>query len=123
MKGTCSICGTVIRTHKSSLRTARQNFLIAMRKHQWKNHRTTMIARIKAGKASSENNPTVQDFISALQGAPQRAIAVYRELRSKDWIKLKQVMDAIEGLLPVEALATWKAIEALHDTYDLKVKK
>jgi hypothetical protein len=76
-----------------------------------------MISRIKAGKASSENNPTVQDFITALQGAPQRAILIYKELRKKDWLKLKQVMDAMEPIMPIEMLATWKAVEAVHDTY------
>ena len=79
-----------------------------------------MISRIKAGKARSEDNPTIQDFIQALQGAPQRAIAVYEELRKKDWMKLKRVMDAIETLLPLEALATWRAVEAVHDTYILR---
>ena len=83
----------------------------------WGKHRTTMIARIKAGKAASDDNPTVQDFVSALQGAPQRAIAVYRTLRKKDWMKLKRVMDAIEPIMTIEMKATWKAVEAVHDTY------
>ena len=122
MKGTCSICGKVVRTHASKRRTARQNFLIAMRKHQWGEHRTTMIARIKAGKQRSVDNPTVQDFISALQGAPQRAIAIYTEMRKKDWMQLKRVMDAIEGLLNPTQLATWKAVEAVHDAYIIRVK-
>jgi len=75
-----------------------------------------MISRIKAGKRSSPDNPTVQDFVTALQGAPQRAIAVYKTLRKKDWIQLKRIMDAMEPIMPVEMLATWKAIEAFHDT-------
>lgn len=82
----------------------------------WSKHRTTMIARIKAGKARSNDNPTVQDFIVALQGAPQRAIQVYEELRKRDWIHLKRVLDAMEPIMPVEMRATWKAIEAFHDT-------
>jgi len=89
----------------------------------WSKHRNTMIARIKAGKRRSENNPTVQDFITALQGAPQRAIAIYEELRSKDWIQLKQVLDAMEPIMPVEMKATWKAIEAFHDTRTLRSSK
>lgn len=116
MKGTCSICGMEIRSHASSKNSAKSNFLKAMRKHQWKNHRTTMISRIKAGKNSSNENPTVQDFVSALQGAPQRAIQVYEKLRKKDWMKLKRVMDAVEPIMPTEMKATWKAIEAFHDT-------
>jgi len=116
MKGTCSICGHVIRSHASAKNSAKTNFLKAVRKHVWSKHRTTMISRIKAGKRRSENNPTVQDFITALQGAPQRAIQIYEELRSKDWIQLKQVLDAMEPIMPVEMRATWKAIEAFHDT-------
>lgn len=116
MKGTCSICGAVIRSHASSKNSAKANWLKAMRKHMWKNHRTTMIARIKAGKRASDENPTVQDFISALQGAPQRAIQIYKTLRKKDWLTLKRVMDAMEPILPLEMRATWKAIEAFHDT-------
>ena len=82
-----------------------------------------MIARIKAGKQRSQDNPTIQDFISALQGAPQRAITIYTDLRKKDWMQLKRMMDAIEGLLSVEALATWKAVEAVHDAYIIRVRK
>lgn len=116
MKGTCSICGKTIRSHASTKNSAKANFIKAVRKHQWGRHRNTMIARIKAGKQASNGNPTVQDFITALQGAPQRAIMVYKELRKKDWIKLKQVLDAMEPIMPVEMRATWKAIEAFHDT-------
>jgi hypothetical protein len=116
MKGTCSICGMVIRSHASSKNSAKANFIKAMRKHQWNNHRNTMISRIKAGKRRSENNPSIQDFITALQGAPQRAMQIYMELRKKDWMKLKTILDAMEPIMPVEMLATWKAIEAMHDT-------
>lgn len=106
----------IIRSRASEKNSARTNLLKAVRKHIWKNHRTAMIGRIKAGKRASDGNPTVQDFISALQGAPERAIQVYKKLRGKDWMKLKQVLDAMEPIMPVEMLATWKAIEAFHDT-------
>lgn len=106
----------VIRSHASSKNSARANFIKAIRKHQWKNHRTTMIARIKAGKSRNADNPTIQDFITALQGAPQRAIQIYSELRKRDWIQLKRVLDAMEPIMPIEMRATWKAIEAFHDT-------
>jgi len=116
MKGTCSICGEVIRSHRSEKNSAKANFLKAMRKHQWKMHRNTMIARIKAGKQRSADNPTVQDFISALQDAPGRAFLIYRKMRERDWMVLKRTMDAIETIMPLEMKATWKAIEAVHDT-------
>ena len=116
MKGTCSICGETIRSRKSSKGTARANFLKAVRKHMWKYHRNTMIARIKAGKKASDENPTVQDFIEALKTAPGRAFSIYQKMRQKDWMVLKRTMDAIETILPIEMKATWKAIEAVHDT-------
>lgn len=82
-----------------------------------------MIARIKRGKRLSEENPSIQDFISALQGAPQRAISIYTEMRKRDYMQLKRVMDAIEGLLNPTQLATWKAVEAVHDAYVIRVRK
>jgi len=115
LKGTCSICGMVIRSHASTKNSAKANFLKAMRKHQWKNHRTTMISRIKAGKRRSHDNPTVQDFISALKDAPGRAFNIYQKMRLRDFNTAKQVLDALEPVLPIEIRVTWKAIEAIHD--------
>lgn len=74
-----------------------------------------MIARMKAGKKASEDNPTIQDFISALKEAPARAFRIYQKLRKRDFNIAKQVLDALEPLLPPEMRATWKAIEAIHD--------
>jgi len=115
LKGTCSICGATIRSHASAKNSARANFLKAVRKHMWKNHRTTMISRIKAGRKASDNNPTVQDFVSALQDAPGRAFSIYEKLRARDFKVAKQVLDALEPILPVEVRVAWKAIEAIHD--------
>ncbi|MBA7549781.1 hypothetical protein ES705_42276 [subsurface metagenome] len=115
MKGTCSICGMTIRSHASTKHSAKSNFLKAVRRHQWKNHRNTMISRIKAGKRASKNNPTVQDFISALADAPGRAFSIYQKMRAKDFLTAKQVLDALEPVLPIEIRVTWKAIEAIHD--------
>lgn len=115
MKGKCSICGATIRSHASKKNSAKTNFLKAVRKHVWKKHRNTMISRIKAGKQASGNNPTVQDFISALQDQPGRAFKIYKKLRKRDFKIAKQVMDALEPVLPIEIRITWKAIEAIHD--------
>ena len=115
MKGTCTICGEVIRSHASSKNSARANFLKAMRKHQWKKHRNTMIERIKKGKRRSEMNPTVQDFVSALKEAPARAYSIYSKMKARDFNIAKQVLDALEPVLPIEMRVTWKAIEAIHD--------
>jgi len=115
MKGTCSICGEVIRSHASQKNSARANFLKAMRKHQWKKHRSSMISRIKAGKKRSDMNPTVQDFVSALKDAPARAYSIYSKMKLRDFHTAKQVLDALEPVLPIEIRVTWKAIEAIHD--------
>ena len=115
MRGTCSICGLEIRSRRSSKASAKANFLKAIRKHQWKMHRNTMIERIKAGKRRSEMNPTVQDFISALKDAPGRAYTIYQKMRAKDFNIAKAVLDALEPVLPIEIRVTWKAIEAIHD--------
>jgi len=115
MKGKCSICGEMIRSRRSTKGSARANFLKAMRKHQWKKHRTSMIERIKVGKRRSETNPTVQDFISALKDAPARAYSIYHKMKAKDFLTAKQVLDALEPVLPIEIRLTWKAIEAIHD--------
>jgi hypothetical protein len=115
MKGKCSICGKTLRSHASVKNSAKANFLKVVRKHMWSKHRTTMIARIKAGKQASENNPTVQDFISSLKDSPGRAYKAYIKLRKRDFAVAKQVMDALEQVLPIEMRVTWKAIEAIHD--------
>ena len=115
MIGKCSMCGKVIRSHASAKNTAKTNFLKAVRKHVWKHHRNTMIQRIKAGKQASEDNPTVQDFISALKDQPGRAFKAYQLLKKRDFTVAKKVMDALETVLPIEMRVTWKAIEAIHD--------
>ncbi|MBA7585885.1 hypothetical protein ES708_27877 [subsurface metagenome] len=115
MKGKCSICGATIRSHTSKKHSARANFLRAVRKHMWKYHRNTIISRIKAGKRRSSDNPTVQDFISALKDAPGRAFKIYKTLQKRDFTIAKQVMDALEPELPIEIRISWKAIEAIHD--------
>jgi len=115
MKGKCSICGATIISRRSTKGSAKSNFLRAVRKHVWKYHRTTMISRMKEGKRRSEDNPTVQDFISALKDAPGRAFNIYQKLKGKDFDTAKQVLDALEPVLPIEIRVSWKAIEAIHD--------
>ena len=108
-RGTCKICREDFAARSPSA------LLAKMSKHRWKKHLNWMKRRIREGKAASEDNPTVQDFIAALQEAPGRAMEIYEKLRERDWIVLKRTLDAIEGLMPVEMRATWKAIEAFHD--------
>jgi len=115
MRGKCSICGAVLRSHASKKNSAQANFLKLVRKHMWSKHRNTMISRMKAGKLASEKNPTVQDFISALKDSPGRAFSIYQKMRARDFDIAKQVLDALEPVLPIEIRVTWKAIEAIHD--------
>lgn len=115
MKGKCSICGETIRSHRSEKNSAKANFLKAMRKHQWKKHRTTMISRIKAGKAKARENPSYQDMVSALREGPRAALKVYRSWTERQYQHMKVVMDALEPVLPLELKISWKTLEAIHD--------
>lgn len=113
MKGTCSICGKVIRSRKSSKRTAKANFLIAMRKHQWGEHRNTMIKRIKAGKARNVDNPALQDFLKKLQtdiGAAYRE-HVQRTRRAR--AQTVKYMDIIRPYLLPEMRHNWDILQAI----------
>jgi len=74
-----------------------------------------MIRRIKAGKRTALENPSYQDFISALQDGPRSALAVYRKFTESQYQLMKRTIDAFEPLLPPQVVITWKAIEAFHD--------
>lgn len=106
---TCSVCGEVFRSR------TRPNSIRKIGKHWRKEHPEALSRRIKEGKRTSLDNPTVQDFIVALREAPGRALDAYAELRKKDWIQLKKVMDAMEPFLPEDMKVSWKFVEAVHD--------
>jgi len=74
-----------------------------------------MIRRIKAGKAKSQENPNIQDMVSALRDGPRSALAVYRSFSERQYQHMKSVMDSLEPYLPVEIVASWKVLEAMHD--------
>lgn len=86
-----------------------------MRKHQWTKHRNTMISRIKAGKAKAKENPSFQDMVTALREGPRSAIEVYRNWTERQYQTMKAVMDALEPVLPIEIVISWKTLEAIHD--------
>ncbi len=115
MKGKCSICGLTIRSRRSSKGSAAANFLKAVRKHQWKMHRNTMISRIKAGKARAAENPSYQDLVTALQKGPRAALKVYGDYTERQYQHIKAMMDALEPVLPIELQIAWRTIEAFHD--------
>lgn len=124
MKGRCSICGKTIRSRESSKASAKANFLAGMRKHQWKKHRNTMISRIKAGKkASALDNPSLQDFVSALQEGVRGALQIYGQYTERQYQHIKSMMDALDPVLPIAVIASWEAIEAIHDWEEEKRRK
>ncbi len=77
-----------------------------------------MIARIKAGKARAAENPSFQDFITALKEGPRAALDVYKSFTEKQYQLMKKVLDALEPVLPPEIVISWKAIEAFHDALE-----
>ena len=107
----CSQCQDIFRAR------TRTKLLSKMRKHIWKEHESWMKRRIKAGKDRSKDNPTLQDLMTALKGAPTRAIAIYKDMTEAQYRYTKGVMDAMEPILPVEVRASWHIIEAIHDEF------
>ena len=74
-----------------------------------------MISRIKRGKARNSGNPSAQDFIKALSEGPRAALDIYTRYTERQYQHMKEVMDAIEPVLPPVIVASWAAIEAYHD--------
>ncbi|MBA7709052.1 hypothetical protein ES703_117959 [subsurface metagenome] len=110
-KAKCSQCGRMMR------RKTRSELLSALRKHLWKDHRNWMVARIKAGKRNAEqNNPSIQDVVQAIQkGSTRAAHAVAGQMTEGRYQQVKQVMDAVQPLLPLKAALAWEGVEAVHD--------
>jgi len=74
-----------------------------------------MVRRIKEGKVASAENPSYQDFVTALQEGPRAALKIYRGFTETQYAVLKGVMDALEPILSESIVISWKAIEAIHD--------
>lgn len=108
-RGTCKNCRETFAARSPSA------LLSKMSVHRWKQHEAWMTRRIREGKAASELNPSIQDLVSALQEGPRAAIKVYKSFTERQYQMIKDVMDALETLLPTNIVATWKAIEAFHD--------
>jgi len=114
-QGKCRTCGEAIRSRRSSTGSAQANFLKAVKRHYKIKHPNTISRRISKGLKASNENPTVQDFVSALQGGVRGALKVYGDMTERQYKHMKNTMDALEPVLPLEILASWKAVEALHD--------
>jgi len=113
IRATCSVCGE---TFNSRTRTAS---IRKIGEHWRKEHPLALSRRIKAGKARADENPSIQDFVVALQEAPRDAIRIYSTWTEYQYRTTKKYMDALEPILPEGVRASWKLIEVLHDTIKL----
>lgn len=59
-------------------------------------------------------------MVTALQSGVRSALQVYGKWTEAQYQHMKVVMDALEGLLPPEIVASWRAIEAIHDARESK---
>lgn len=108
-KGTCKICREDFAARSPSA------LLSKMSKHRWKKHLNWMRRRIREGKALNAENPSVQDFMNALQEGVRAALVIYQGFTPQQYQSVKAVMDALEHLLPLKLAIAWKAVEAIHD--------
>lgn len=63
----------------------------------------------------ADENPSIQDFVTALQDAPRDAIRIYSKWTDFQYRQTKKFMDAFEHILPPEMTASWQLIELFHD--------
>jgi hypothetical protein len=105
----CSACGEEFR---SRTRTA------SIRKignHWRKEHPDALSRRIKAGKRAAEQNPSIEEFVTALRESPRNAIRIYSKWTEYQYRTTKKYMDALKDVLPEGIVASWELIEVLHD--------
>ena len=78
-----------------------------------------MITRIKAGRRSAEqSNPSIQDLIQAIQKGSSRAgQAVAKQMTEARYRQVKQVMDAVQPVLPLKAQLAWEGVEAAYEIF------
>jgi len=109
IKATCSICGETFnsRTRPASIRK--------IGNHWRKEHPTALSRRIKAGKRMADDNPSVQEFITALRESPRTAVRIYSKWTDFQYRQTKKFMDAFKPVLPPEMIASWELIEHFHD--------
>lgn len=115
VQGKCKTCGETIRSRRSHTHSAQANFLTAVRKHYKKKHPNTLSRRISSGIKASQNNPSIQDMVTALQEGVRSALVIYGKWTETQYQAFKKVIDALEPFLPPEIVISWRAIEAIHD--------
>lgn len=110
--GHCSVCGKRIASR------TRNNFIKKVGKHFRTEHPLAFSRRIKDGKRLAAENPSLQDFMDALQSSPRAALRIYSQWTERQYQDTKRVMDALETVLPIPMVASWKFIEAAHDGFE-----
>jgi len=83
--------------------------------HYKKKHPNTISRRISKGLKASQENPSIQDMVTALQEGTRSALKVYGQWTEAQYQAMKKVIDALEIVLPSEIVIAWRAIEAIHD--------
>lgn len=109
IRATCSICGE---TFNSRTRTASIRKIGA---HWRKKHPDALSRRIKAGKRTAQENPGIQEFVTALQTSPRDALRIYSKWTDFQFRTTKKYMDALEPVLPEVVRASWEMIEVFHN--------
>lgn len=110
--GHCSICN-----ERFAART-RPNFIKKVGKHFRTKHPLAFSRRIRDGKRLAAGNPSLQDFMTALQESPREALRIYGKWTERQYQDTKRVMDALENVLPIPMVASWRFIEAAHDSFE-----
>ena len=105
----CSICGEEFRSR------TRPNSIRKIGDHWRKEHPEALSRRIKAGKRTAEENPSIQEFVTALQEAPRTAVRIYSKWTDFQYRTTKKYIDAFKHVLPPEIVASWELIEHFHD--------
>lgn len=79
-----------------------------------------MSRRISQGIKATQNNPSIQDMVTALQEGVRSALVIYGKWTEAQYQAFKTVVDALEPFLPLDIVISWRAIEAIHDAREAK---
>ena len=109
IRASCSICGETFNSR------TRPNSIRKIGEHWRKKHPDALSRRIKAGKRMAEDNPSVQEFVTALREAPRTAVRIYSKWTEFQYRQTKKYIDAFKDVLPPEIVASWELIEHFHD--------
>lgn len=117
IEGKCSVCGEVIRAR------TQPNFIKKMGEHFRKEHPEAFSRRISRGLKASKNPTELDTFMKCLNGDPDTALSIYARWTERQYQDTKRVMDALKPVLPPNILAGWTFIEAVHDNFDIRLRR